>query len=128
VLYLPVHVSGALLSIGDGHGMQGDGEVTGTALETSLRGTIEIRVRKGQRLRWPRAETPTHYMAMGLDPDLDEATRLATREMVDYLVAEKRLSLDDAYILCSLAADLRVTQAVDGTKGIHALVPKSIFN
>jgi acetamidase/formamidase len=128
VLYLPVHVSGALLSIGDGHGMQGDGEVTGTALETSLRGTIEIRVRKGQRLRWPRAETPTHYMAMGLDPDLDEATRLATREMVDYFVAEKRLSLDDAYILCSLAADLRVTQAVDGTKGIHALVPKSIFN
>jgi acetamidase/formamidase len=128
VLYLPVHVTGGLLSLGDGHGMQGDGEVTGAALETSLRGTIEVRLRKGQRIRWPRAETPTHYMAMGLDPDLDEATRLATREMVEYLVAEKRLSRDDAYILCSLAADLKVTQAVDGTKGIHAMIPKSIFN
>ena len=127
VLYLPVHVSGALLSIGDGHGMQGDGEVTGTALETSLRGTIEVRVRKGQRLKWPRAETPTHYMTMGLDPDLDEAARLATREMVDYLISEKRLSPDDAYLLCTLSADLRVTQAVDGTKGVHAMIAKSIF-
>jgi acetamidase/formamidase len=127
VLFLPVHVQGGLLSLGDGHAMQGDGEVTGAALETSLVGTIEIHLRKGQRLRWPRAETQTHYMTMGLDPDLDEAVRLATREMVDYLVAEKRLSRDDAYILCSLAANLRVTQAVDGTKGIHALIAKSIF-
>ena len=127
VLFLPVHVPGALLSIGDGHAMQGDGEVTGTALETSLRGTIEVRVRKSQRLKWPRAETPTHYVTMGLDPDLDEASRLATREMVDYLVAEKGLSRDDAYILCSLSADLHVTQAVDGTKGIHAMIAKSIF-
>jgi acetamidase/formamidase len=126
-LYLPVHVPGALLSIGDGHGMQGDGEVTGAALETSLRGTIDVRVRKGQQLKWPRAETPTHYMTMGLDPDLDEATRLATREMVDYLVGEKRLSREDAYVLCSLAVDLRVTQAVDGTKGIHALIAKAVF-
>jgi acetamidase/formamidase len=127
VLYLPVHVPGALLSIGDGHGMQGDGEVTGTALETSLRGTFEVRVRKGQRLRWPRAETPTHYIAMGLHEDLDEATRLATREMVDFLVAEKGLSRDEAYMLCSLAADLHVTQAVDATKGVHATLPKSVF-
>jgi acetamidase/formamidase len=126
-VFLPVHVPGALLSIGDGHAMQGDGEVTGTALETSLRGTIEVRLRKGQRLNWPRAETPTHYVAMGLDPDLDEAARLATREMVDFLVAEKGLTRDDAYILCSLAADLRVTQAVDGTKGVHALIAKSVF-
>jgi acetamidase/formamidase len=66
-------------------------------------------------------------MTMGLDPDLDEATRLATREMVEYLVAEKRLSRNDAYVLCSLAADLRVTQAVDGTKGIHALIAKAVF-
>jgi len=127
VLYLPVHVAGALLSIGDGHAMQGDGEVTGTALETSLKGTIEVRVRKGSRLRWPRAETPTHYMTMGLDPDLDEASRLATSEMVDYLVAEKGLSRDDAYILCSLSADLHVTQAVDVTKGVHAMIAKSVF-
>ena len=126
-LYLPVHVSGALLSIGDGHGRQGDGEVTGTALETSLRGTFEVRVRKGQRLRWPRAETPTHYIAMGLSEDLDEATRLAVREMVDFLVSEKKMSKDEAYMLCSLAADLRVTQAVDATKGVHAMLAKSVF-
>jgi acetamidase/formamidase len=127
VLYLPVHVPGALLSIGDGHGRQGDGEVTGTALETSLRGTFELRVIKGQRLRWPRAETPTHYIAMGLNEDLDEATRLATREMVDFLVAEKKLSRDEAYMLCSLAADLHVTQAVDATKGVHATIAKAFF-
>ena len=127
VLYLPVHVPGALLSIGDGHAMQGDGEVSGAALETSLTGTIEVRLRKGQRLKWPRAETATHYMTMGLDPDLDHAVRLATREMVEYLVAERRLTPDAAYLLCSLAADLRVTQAVDGTKGIHAVISKAIF-
>jgi acetamidase/formamidase len=127
VLYLPVHVPGALLSIGDGHARQGDGEVTGTALETSLRGTVELRVLKGQKLRWPRAETPTHFIAMGLNEDLDEATRLAVREMVDFLVAEKKMSRDDAYMLCSLAADLHVTQAVDATKGVHASLAKSFF-
>jgi acetamidase/formamidase len=126
-LYLPVHVRGALLSVGDGHGMQGDGEVTGTALETSLRGTFEVHVRKGQRLRWPRAETPTHYISMGLHEDLDEAAKLATREMVDFLVATRGLGKDEAYALCSLAANLHVTQAVDQTKGIHATVAKSIF-
>jgi len=127
VLYLPVHVRGALLSIGDGHGLQGHGEVTGTALETSLRGTFELRVIKGQRLRWPRAETPTHYISMGLHEDLDEATKLAVREMVEFLMAEKKLSRDEAYMLCSLAADLHVTQAVDATKGVHATIAKSIF-
>ena len=126
-LYLPVHVPGALLSIGDGHAMQGDGEVTGTALETSLRGTVQVTVRKGKRLMWPRAETPTHYIAMGLHVDLDEAAKLATREMIDFLVAEKKMSRDQAYILCSVAADLHVTQVVDGTKGVHAMLAKSIF-
>jgi len=127
-LYLPVHVPGALLSIGYGHAMQGDGEVTGTALETSLRGTFELRVIKGARLKWPRAETPTKYIAMGLSEDLNEATRLAVREMVDFLMVEKKLSRDDAYMLCSLAADLHVTQAVDATKGVHVTVAKSLFN
>ena len=126
-LYLPVHARGGLLSIGDGHGMQGDGEVTGTALETSLRGTFEVRVRKGQRIRWPRAETPSQYITMGLHEDLNEATRLATSEMIEFLVAEKGLSRDEAYVLCSLAADLHVTQAVDQTKGVHATIAKSIF-
>lgn len=126
-LYLPVHVAGALVSFGDGHALQGDGEVTGTALETSLRGTFELRVRKGQRIKWPRAETPTHYIAMGLAEDLDQATRLATREMVEFLAAEKHLSRDDAYMLCSLAGELRVTQAVDATKGVHMMIAKSLF-
>jgi acetamidase/formamidase len=127
ILYLPVHVTGALLSVGDGHAMQGHGEVTGTALETSLRGTFDLRVRKGERLKWPRAETPTHYISMGLDEDLDQATRLATREMVDFLVAEKHLSRDEAYMLCSLAGDLHVTQAVDATKGVHMTIAKAMF-
>lgn len=126
-LFLPVHVPGALLSIGDGHAMQGDGEVTGTALETSLTGQIEVRVHKGRRLKWPRAETPTHYIAMGLHEDLDEAARLAVREMVEFLVAEKKMTRDDAYMLCSLAANLQVTQTVDATKGIHASLAKSLF-
>jgi len=127
-LYLPVHVPGALISIGDGHGLQGDGEVTVTALETSLRGTVQIFVRKGKPIRWPRAETPTHYITMGLHPDLNEAARMATREMIDFLVSEKGMSRDDAYILCSLAVDLHVTQVVDDTKGIHALLPKAILH
>jgi acetamidase/formamidase len=126
-LYIPVHVPGALLSFGDGHAMQGDGEVSLTALETSLRGTVEVVVRKDMRLGWPRAETPTHVIAMGLHTDLDEAARLATREMIDYLVAEKGMTRDDAYMLCSLAMDLRVTQLVDGTKGVHAMIAKEIF-
>jgi len=126
-LYLPVHVAGALLSIGDGHAGQGDGEVTGTAIETSLRGMFELRVHKGERLKWPRAETPTAYISMGLNEDLDEAARLAVREMIDFLVAQRHLSRDDAYMLCSVAGNLHVTQAVDATKGVHMSLAKSIF-
>ncbi len=127
VLYLPVHVPGALLSMRDGHALQGDGEVSVSAVETSLRGTIQVFVRKGNHILWPRAETPTHFISMGLHADLDEAARIAVREMIDFLVFEKGMSRDEAYMLCSLAADLHVTQLVDGTKGIHAMLPKSIF-
>jgi acetamidase/formamidase len=127
-LYLPVHVPGALISMGDGHALQGDGEVTITALETSLRGTVQIFVHKGKQIRWPRAETPTHYITMGLHPDLNEAARMATREMIDFLVAEKGMSRDEAYIFCSLAVDLRVTQIVDDTKGVHAMLAKAIVH
>ena len=126
-LFLPVHVDGVLLSIGDGHASQGDGEVSGTAIETSLHGTIEVVLHKGSDLRWPRAETPTHYISMGLHPDLDEAARMATREMVEFIVAEHGLNPGDAYILCSVALDLRVTQLVDGTKGIHGMLAKDLF-
>lgn len=126
-LYLPVHVPGALLSIGDGHAMQGHGEVSLSAVETSLKGEIQVVVHKGSHLRWPRAETATHYITMGLAPDLDEAAKIATREMLDFIVATKGLSREDAYLLASVAMDLIVTQVVDGTKGIHAMMPKAIF-
>jgi len=127
VLFLPVHVPGALLSIGDGHAAQGDGEVSGTAIETALSGRVRVVLHKDKTIGWPRAETPTHYVSIGLHVDLDEAARLATREMIEYLVSEKGLERDAAYILCSVALDLRVTQLVDGTKGIHAMLPKSLF-
>jgi acetamidase/formamidase len=126
-LKIPVHVPGALFQVGDGHAGQGDGEVDITALETSLTGTLRFFVRKGARLNWPRAETPTHYIAMGIDKDLDEAMKIAVREAVDLIVAEKKLDRDDAYMLCSVAVDFRVTQVVDGTKGVHAMIPKAIF-
>ena len=126
-LYIPVHVPGALFEVGDGHAGQGDGEVDITALETSLIGTFQFVVRKDLHFHWPRAETPNYYITMGLDPDLNEATKMAVREMIDYLTAEKHLTRDDAYMLCSVAADLRITQLVDGTKGAHMMLPKSIF-
>lgn len=126
-LFIPVHVRGALFLAGDGHAAQGNGEVDITALETSLVGTFQLIVRKDMRLKWPRAETPTHFIAMGIHEDLNEATKLALREMIDFLVNEKRLTRDDAYMLSSMAADLEITQLVDGNKGVHAMIPKAIF-
>jgi len=126
-LFMPVHVSGALFSVGDGHVGQGDGEVCVTALETALRGTLQFAVRKDLRLRWPRAETPTHFIFMGFHENLEEAARIALDEVLDFLVQEKHLDRDMAYILASDAVDLHITQLVDGKKGVHALLPKSIF-
>jgi acetamidase/formamidase len=126
-LFIPVHVPGALFQVGDGHAGQGDGEVDITALETSLSGTLRFFVRKGAHLNWPRAETPSHFIALGIDKDLDEAMKIAVREAVDLIVAEKKLDRDDAYMLCSVAVDFHVTQVVDGTKGVHAMIPKAIF-
>src|SRR5881628_3045273 len=126
-LYIPVHAPGALFQVGDGHASQGDGEVDITALETSLIGTFQFVVRKDMHLRWPRAETPTHFITMGLHEDLNEATKLAVREMIDFLMTEKHLSRDDAYLLASVAADLHITELVDGNKGVHMMLPKSIF-
>src|SRR5437870_5013330 len=126
-LYIPVHAPGALFEVGDGHAGQGDGEVDITAMETSLIGTFQFIVRRDMHLRWPRAETPTHFITMGLHEDLNEATKLAVREMIDFLVTEKHLTRDDAYMLSSVAADLSITQLVDGNKGVHAAIPKAIF-
>ena len=123
-LYLPIHVDGALFSVGDGHGVQGDGEVCVTAIETGLIGTFELIVREDLHLEWPRAETPTHVMTMAFDPDLDDCVVIALRQMVD-LVAEKAgITRQEAYALCSLAADVRVTQVVNGSKGIHVMLDK----
>jgi acetamidase/formamidase len=126
-LYIPVNVQGALFEVGDGHAGQGDGEVDITALETSLIGTFQFVVRKDMRLTWPRAETPTHWITMGIDDDLTEATRIATREMIEFLSREKKMSREDAYMLTSVAGDLAITQLVDGPKGVHAKILKSIF-
>jgi acetamidase/formamidase len=126
-LFIPIHAKGALFSVGDGHAGQGNGEVDITALETSLTGKLQFIARKDMHLRWPRAETPTHFITMGLDKDLTEATKIAVREAIDFLASEKHLSRDDAYMLASVAVDFNITQLVDGTKGVHAMIPKAIF-
>ena len=123
-LYLPVHVPGAWLSWGWPCRAGSAGCLS--AVEASLKGEIQVVLHKRGNIRWPRAETATHYISMGLDADLDEAAKIATREMLDFLVKHKGLTRDDAYMLASAAMDLIVTQVVDGTKGIHAMMPKGI--
>jgi acetamidase/formamidase len=127
-LFIPVFARGALFEIGDGHVAQGDGEVDQTAIETSLRGHIRLTVRKDMKLSWPRAETATDYISMATDPDLNVATRTAIQEMVDFLVAEKRLTRHAAYQLVSIAGNVAITQLVDKPNvGVHVRLPKSIF-
>lgn len=126
-LFLPVHIKGALFEIGDGHAAQGNGEVDITAIETSLIGNLQFIVHKGKKISWPRGETPTHFIAMGCDRDLNAATHIAVREMIKFLMEEKRMTQADAYMLCSVAGDVNITQLVDGNVGVHVLLPKSIF-
>jgi acetamidase/formamidase len=126
-LFIPVHAPGALFEVGDGHAAQGDGEVDQTAIETSLRGRLQLTVRKGMTLAWPRAETPTEYISMGTDEDLTKATSIAIQQMIDFLVAEKKLGKMAAYQLTSIAGDVHVTQLVDGKVGVHVSMPKGIF-
>ena len=126
-LFLPIHVDGALFSVGDGHGVQGDGEVNINAIETGLIGTFELHLRDDMKLEWPMAETPTHVMTMGFDPDLDNAVVIALRDMIRLIGARTGISREEAYALCSLAADLRVTQVVNGAKGIHVMLEKSLL-
>jgi acetamidase/formamidase len=127
-LLIPVFVPGALFEIGDGHAAQGDGEVDQTAIETSLRGRVQLTVRKGMTLTWPRAETATDYISMAADPDLKVATSTAIQEMVDFLAATRGLSKHEAYQLASIAGNVAVTQLVDRPNvGVHVKVPKNIF-
>jgi acetamidase/formamidase len=126
-LYIPVAAKGALFVAGDGHAGQGNGEVDITAMETFLTGTFRFVLHKNEHLNWPRAETPTHYITMGFSPDLKEATEFALRNMIDFLVEEKHMTRDDAYMLSSVAVDMDITQLVDGNVGVHAMCPKNIF-
>ena len=127
-LYLPVFVPGALFSCGDGHAVQGDGEVCVTAIETALTGRFRLTLRPDLRLDYPRAETASHYMTMAMDPDLDQCVVRALRDMIKLIGEQRHLSSEDSYTLCSLAADLRVTQTVNGSKGIHCMIAKSVVH
>jgi acetamidase/formamidase len=125
VTYFPVLVPGALFSAGDGHALQGDGEVCLTAIEAALTGTFEFHLRKDMKLTSPRAEKNDAWITMGFDEDLDDAAKHALRDMIALIREQSGLSAQDAYTLCSLAADLRVTQLVDGNKGIHCMIEKA---
>lgn len=126
-LFLPVYQRGAQFYVGDPHSVQGDGEVNGTALEHSLTGTYRLTLHKGLNASGPYAETPTHYVMMGIDTDLDRAMKLATMRVVDFLVREKQLAPADAYALASIGCDFHVAEAVDLTQVVVGKIPKSLF-
>jgi acetamidase/formamidase len=126
-LYIPVHVKGALFEVGDGHAAQGDGEVDQTAIETSLRGKLQLTVRKDMKLEWPRGETPQHWITMGMDTSLTVATRIAIEQMTKLIMEKKGLTQMEAYQLASIAADLRITQLVDGNVGVHMMITKALL-
>ena len=125
-LLLPVWVDGALFSVGDGHGAQGDGEINQTAIETSLDGHFRLSVLRELKLEWPMAATPDHLITMAFHEDLDDAARIAMRSMIGVLEQQYGMAFHDAYRLCSLAADMRVTQFVNGNRGIHVMLARAI--
>jgi acetamidase/formamidase len=127
-LYLPIFAEGALFSAGDGHAAQGDGEVCVTAIETALTGTFRLTARGDMTLAAPRAETQDHLITMGLHETLDRAAERAVRDMIEWITERRGLSREDAYMLCSLAADLRITQCVNGTKGVHMVLNKALLD
>jgi acetamidase/formamidase len=130
-LFLPVWAPGALFSCGDGHGVQGDGEVCINALEICLTGTFTFKLHRksggAALLSYPRAETPTHFISMGMNEDLDLAMKQALREMIAFICARSNLSREEAYQFCSLAVDFHVTQTVNGEKGVHGMLCKGLL-
>ena len=130
-LFLPVLAPGALFSAGDGHGVQGDGEVCINALEICLTGTFTLTLHKASggepALKYPRAETATHFISMGMHEDLDQAMKTALREMIAFICVRSNLSREQAYQFCSLAVDFHVTQTVNGEKGVHGLLKKGLL-
>ena len=127
-LYIPASVEGGMFMAADAHAVQGDGEVCVSASETYFEEVeLEFVVRKDMKLSSPMAENATHWIAMGFNEDLNLAAKNAIRNAVDFLTSKQPLSPEDAYTLCSLAVDFRITQIVDGVKGVYAMIPKSIF-
>jgi acetamidase/formamidase len=130
-LFLPVWAPGALFSAGDGHGVQGDGEVCINALETCLTGTFTFTLHKRRGaaplLTYPKAETATHFISMGMHEDLDQAMKQALREMIAFICSRSNLSREEAYQFCSLAVDFHVTQTVNGEKGVHGMLKKGLL-
>jgi len=126
-VYLPIFVKGALFAVGDVHAAQGDGEVCGTAIEIDADVTIRLVVNKTKKIKRPHYETKDYYMTTAWAKTTDEATKIALKDMVDWLVHEKNLTKQEAYALCSCAVDMRISQLVDITPGVRAVLPKSIF-
>lgn len=127
-MFIPVWKPGALIFTGDSHAVQGDGEISLTACETRMKELrIQVFLHKQKNFAWPIAETPTHWILLGLDKDLNLAMTLAARNAIDFLAARTSLTKLDAYGLCSMAISFRVTQVVDIVRGVHAMIPKSLF-
>jgi acetamidase/formamidase len=126
-LYLPVFQEGAQFFTGDGHGAEGDGEVSGTAIEQSLTGKLRFTVRKDMKIDLPRLESAESWVVMGIDHDLDRAMRIAVLEAVEFLVAEKGMTEAKAYSLASVAVDFHSAEVVDGTQVVIGTIKKSLF-
>lgn len=126
-LYLPVFADGALFSCGDGHGAQGDGEVCVTAIETALEGRFRFSVRRDLKFSYPQAETREHIITMGMDTDLDRCVEIALRHMIDFVSDRLAITKAEAYMLCSLSGDLRITQTVNREKGVHMMMKKTFL-
>ena len=127
-MFIPVWKPGALIFTGDSHAVQGDGEISLTACETRMQELrIQVFLHKQKNFAWPIAETATHWITLGLDKDLNVAMTLAARNAINFLAARTSLTKLDAYGLCSMAFSFRVTQVVDIVRGVHALIPKSLF-
>jgi len=125
--FLPVWNPGASFFVGDGHAAQGDGEVSQTGLETALRGRFRLTLWKAKGWTLPRAVTGADYVAMGFDPDLDVAVEVALDAMVDWIVELTGMAAVDAYSLFSFVGSLRITQVVDGNKGVHAMIARAFI-
>jgi acetamidase/formamidase len=129
-LFVPVFLKGGLIWIGDAHCRQGNGEVNLTALECAYK-EIEIQpiVRKDMKIEWPRAETKDNWIFTGFDEDLNQAMKIAVQQTVAWLATQQMvpMSREEAYALTSIVGDCRVTEVVDIRKGVHCMIPKSVF-